>query len=147
MTPKLRAERNRTLIITQEEQTLLSKRLFRPIRDVKISNAEIVDKTICADLFEILDLLPKEFADLIVIDPPYNLSKDFHGFKFNATDNENYLTYLRSWFGKVISFLKPNGSLYLCGDWKCTSALQTVMEEHLTVLNRITWQREKGRGA
>jgi site-specific DNA-methyltransferase (adenine-specific) len=37
--------------------------------------------------------------------------------------------------------------MYLCGDWKCTSALQRVMEKNLTVLNRITWQREKGRGA
>jgi len=46
-----------------------------------------------------------------------------------------------------VSLLKSNGSLYLCGDWKCTSALQQVMEENLTVLNRITWQREKGRGA
>jgi site-specific DNA-methyltransferase (adenine-specific) len=43
--------------------------------------------------------------------------------------------------------LKPNGSLYLCGDWKCTSSLQRVMEEELHILNRITWQREKGRGA
>jgi site-specific DNA-methyltransferase (adenine-specific) len=46
-----------------------------------------------------------------------------------------------------VSLLKPNGSLYLCGDWKCTAALHQVMEENLTVLNRITWQREKGRGA
>ena len=37
--------------------------------------------------------------------------------------------------------------MYLCGDWKCSSSLQRVMEEELTVLNRITWQREKGRGA
>ena len=35
----------------------------------------------------------------------------------------------------------------MCGDWKCTAALQRVMEKELTVLNRITWQREKGRGA
>jgi site-specific DNA-methyltransferase (adenine-specific) len=47
----------------------------------------------------------------------------------------------------VVRLLKDNGSLYLCGDWKSTSALQQVMEENLTVLNRITWQREKGRGA
>ena len=43
--------------------------------------------------------------------------------------------------------LKPNGSLYLCGDWKCTASLQRIMEEELHILNRITWQREKGRGA
>ncbi len=91
--------------------------------------------------------MPKESADLIIIDPPYNLSRNFHGFRFSETSNESYLEYLRSWFGKVVKLLKPNGSLYLCGDWKNTAALQVVMEEHLTVLNRITWQREKGRGA
>ena len=35
----------------------------------------------------------------------------------------------------------------MCGDWKCTSSMQRVIEERLTVINRITWQREKGRGA
>lgn len=58
-----------------------------------------------------------------------------------------YLAYLHSWFHEVCKKLKPTGSLYLCGDWKNTAALQSIMEEELTVLNRITWQREKGRGA
>jgi site-specific DNA-methyltransferase (adenine-specific) len=35
----------------------------------------------------------------------------------------------------------------MCGDWKCTSSMQRVISEKLTVLNRITWQREKGRGS
>jgi site-specific DNA-methyltransferase (adenine-specific) len=55
--------------------------------------------------------------------------------------------FLRSWFGKVCDKLKPTGSLYMCGDWKCSSSMQRVIEERLTILNRITWQREKGRGA
>jgi site-specific DNA-methyltransferase (adenine-specific) len=54
---------------------------------------------------------------------------------------------LESWFPKLVRLLKPNASLYLCGDWKNTSALYTVMYKYLTVINRITWQREKGRGA
>ncbi|MBO5427706.1 MAG: site-specific DNA-methyltransferase, partial [Prevotella sp.] len=37
--------------------------------------------------------------------------------------------------------------LYMCGDWRCSSSMQRVIEERLTVMNRITWQREKGRGA
>ncbi|KAA6304475.1 DNA adenine methyltransferase YhdJ, partial [termite gut metagenome] len=74
-------------------------------------------------------------------------TKEFNGFLFKSSSQDQYLEYLRAWFPKVVSLLKPNGSLYLCGDWKCTSALQQVMEENLTVLNRITWQREKGRGA
>lgn len=106
------------------------------------------DKTINADVLDVLPLIPDEYADLIIIDPPYNLSKDFNGNKFTSMSNEDYENYLRSWFGAVCDKLKPTGSLYICGDWKSTAALQRVIEESgLTILNRITWQREKGRGA
>ncbi len=147
LSEKKRAERNRTLTLDDNERQEFSLKLFRPKKGKKLSPDVILNKTILADLFDVLDYLPEEFADLIIIDPPYNLSRNFHGFKFKATDNERYLDYLRSWFPKIVSMLKPNGSLYLCGDWKNTSALQQVMSEHLTVINRITWQREKGRGA
>ncbi|MCF0126516.1 MAG: site-specific DNA-methyltransferase [Treponema sp.] len=106
-----------------------------------------INKTIHADLIDTLPLIPDEFADLIIIDPPYNLTKNFNGMKFNAMKEDSYEEYLDSWLPEVCKKLKPNGSLYLCGDWKCTSALQRALEKNLTVINRITWQREKGRGA
>lgn len=61
--------------------------------------------------------------------------------------SDAYEDYLRSWFYKVCDKLAPNGTVYMCGDWKCSSSMQRVIEEKLTVINRITWQREKGRGA
>ena len=144
---KERAGRNRTITITKEEYDVLLNNLPNFKDRSKIELSEIINKTINNDLFDIIDLLPKQIADLIIIDPPYNLTKDFNGFTFKSSSKNEYLDYLRSWFPKVVSLLKPNGSLYLCGDWKCTAALNQVMEENLTVLNRITWQREKGRGA
>ena len=147
MAEKVRAGRNRTLVVTDNEKTILKKKLFTLSNQSKVDKTDILDKTILGDLLEIIDKIPKGIADLIIIDPPYNLSKDFNGFKFKSMSNKEYLEYLRSWFPSVVSLLKPNGSLYLCGDWKNTSALQQVMEENLTVMNRITWQREKGRGA
>lgn len=144
---KTRAPRNQTLTLTDEERKELALNLFVPVKTKKLEINDILNKTVLSDLFEIFDFLPGNFADLIIIDPPYNLSRDFHGFKFKATNNDSYLGYLRSWFPQIVNCLKPNGSLYLCGDWKNTAALQQVMSEHLTVLNRITWQREKGRGA
>ncbi|MDR1983232.1 MAG: site-specific DNA-methyltransferase [Prevotellaceae bacterium] len=144
---KTRAGRNKTITVTPEECVTLSEKFLNLKNKKTIQVSEIIGKTINNDLFEVLDYMPKSFADLIIIDPPYNLTKDFNGFTFKSSSEDNYLDYLRSWFPKVVSFLKPNGSLYLCGDWKCTSALQQVMNENLTVLNRITWQREKGRGA
>ena len=148
---KKRAERNRTITLSEEEKKELRKRIICGGFDTPASQAlnhrNFLDKTINADLLTVLPLLPDSFADLIIIDPPYNLRKNFNGSVFTARDQAAYEDFLMSWFPQVCSKLKPNGSLYMCGDWKCTSALQRVMESQLTVLNRITWQREKGRGA
>lgn len=149
MTPqgKVRSPRNKTITLLESELLSLRAQLVTSPQIPTFPETDWMNKTICADLYEVLPVLPKGFADLIIIDPPYNLDKNFHGFQFKATAHDNYVNYLRSWFAQVVELLKPNGSLYLCGDWKCTSALQEVMEEHLVVMNRITWQREKGRGA
>ena len=154
---KERAAKNRTLTVSDAERELYGNRLVRPADpDVQASSAdeasklrveEILNRTICADLFGIIDRLPVAFADLLVIDPPYNLDKNFHGFKFSKSGDEAYLEYLRSWFPKILKTLKPSGSVYLCGDWKSSFGLYQVMRDCLTIRNRITWQREKGRGA
>ncbi|MDR2796147.1 MAG: site-specific DNA-methyltransferase, partial [Spirochaetaceae bacterium] len=109
--------------------------------------SELINKTICGDLFDIIDLLPVEFVDLLIIDPPYNLDKNFHGFRFSKTNDEAYLEYLKSWFPKIIKTLKPTGSVYICGDWKSTFCLYQIIRDFTIIRNRIIWQREKGRGA
>lgn len=141
---KQRATRNKTITLSGEEAVKFASRVLSPSA---IAGTSFVNQTIHGDLMEVLALLPNQFADLIIIDPPYNLHKNFNGLKFRASSGKEYREYLNEWFGAVCRKLKPNGSLYLCGDWKCTSVLQQAMEGELTVLNRITWQREKGRGA
>ena len=111
------------------------------------AETDIVNRTLNGDILKMLEFVPDRFADLIIIDPPYNLSKNFNGMKFASRSQEGYDEYLATWFPAVCKKLKSNGSLYICGDWKCTSSLQRAVERELTVLNRITWQREKGRGA
>lgn len=142
---KKRAKNNRTITITPDEVAALSQ-LITPAEAVT-DGFDFDNRIIRGDLLAVLDRIPNRLADLIIVDPPYNLSKDFHGMNFQARSQEAYLDYLHSWFHRVCEKLKPTGSLYLCGDWRCTAALQTVMDEELTVLNRITWQREKGKGA
>ena len=110
-------------------------------------NPDVLNKTLNGDVLKMLEFVPDNFADLIIIDPPYNLTKNFNGFKFNSRSDESFDEYLATWFPQVCKKLKPNGSLYMCGDWKCTSSLQRAIEKELSILNRITWQREKGRGA
>ena len=144
-TEKKRAKNNRTLTLNNEEIDGLRSRLLT--KENIPSASEITNRTINGDLLEMLEFVPDGFADLIIIDPPYNLSKNFNGMKFSRRSQESYDEYLETWFPKVCKKLKANGSLYMCGDWKCTASLQNAIEKQLTVLNRITWQREKGRGA
>lgn len=141
---KIRAARNKTLRVCEDEIPALRKHIST-IKDVQRNGC--YDKIILADLYDALDAIPDHSAKLIIIDPPYNLDKNFHGNKFQSMDSAAYEDYLKSWFPKVCNKLTADGSLYICGDWKCTSSLQRVVEEHLCILNRITWQREKGRGA
>lgn len=144
MTEKIRALRNRTLTVSESEIPSLDSHILSA-NDIQASLPD--DCIINADLFDCLDSIPNGYFNLIIIDPPYNLDKDFHGRKFSSMAPDVYEAYLRSWFYRVCDKLAPNGTLYMCGDWKCTSSLQRVIEERLTIINRITWQREKGRGA
>jgi len=142
---KQRAAMNRTLQVSDEEMKELQQKLLTVASPVDIKN--IANRTIQGDLLETIDFFPPAFADLIIIDPPYNLARNFSGLKFKRMKDDDYYDYLESWFPKVVNTLKPDGSLYLCGDWKSTAALYQVMNKYLTVLSRITWQREKGRGS
>ena len=128
------AKKNRTLQLLDHEKEEVQK---------------MVDgKTLIqGDTFVVLPTLSDGFANLIIVDPPYNLARDFGSKKFKSVSSEEYENYLRSWFYPLCDKLAPNGSLYMCGDWRCSSSMQRVIEERLTILNRITWQREKGRGA
>ena len=124
---------------------MLQKRLDVPLHPLTAQDME--NRVFNCDLFDVLDSLPERFVDLMIIDPPYNLTKEFNGLKFNRRNNEAYIEYLEQWFPRLIKTLKPTASVYLCGDWKCSAAEFTVLDKYLTVQNRIVWQREKGRGA
>ncbi len=108
---------------------------------------QIRDRTINEDLFRILDWLPGSFADLVFLDPPYNITKSFNGTVFLERSVGEYREWLESWLPKLLRTLKPNGSVYICGDWRSAAAIHLVVEKYLKVRNRITWAREKGRGA
>ncbi len=142
---KEKAGRNRTLVINEEERVSIEKEVLR--FDQIDNHTNFLNQMIQADLFEVIDKIPDSFAHLIIIDPPYNLNKTFNQRKFSSMSRYEYEAYLESWFSKVCRKLRPDGTLYMCGDWKCSMSQMNVISKELTILNRITWQREKGRGA
>jgi len=144
-TVKQRAPRNRTIDITPGESDLLKKRLVGITGPVSLEDVQ--NRTVNEDLFHILEWIPRSFADLIFLDPPYNLTKSFNGSVFQERSVEDYKDWLDSWFPKLLRALRPAGSVYICGDWRSSAAIHLVAGKYLKVRNRITWEREKGRGA
>lgn len=109
--------------------------------------SDITDKTIIGDTFFVLQQIPQNSIDLIIADPPYNLEKNFHGNKFKRMKNSDYEQYVETWISLLEPLLKENGSLYICCDWQSSGAIANVLTKYFYIKNRITWQREKGRGA
>jgi len=145
MADKKRAGRNRTIVLTENERTVyLSKCIINVDKNKPES---IINKTICGDTFQILELFPDKFVDLLVVDPPYNLDKTFGEKKFRKMNCNNYESFTRKWIEGVLHILKDTASVYVCCDWKTSLIIGRVLGDYFVVQNRITWQREKGRGA
>jgi len=141
----LRAPRNRTIVLATEEMEKYRPRLRTVQAPVPLS--DVIDSTIWQDALCALGFLPSCSFDLIFADPPYNLTKDFNGASFSRRTIEEYEGWLDAWISKLPRLLKKNGSIYVCGDWRSSTCIQRVLLKYFRVRNRITWEREKGRGA
>jgi len=142
---KHKVPRNRTISLSTAQRRVYKNKLLRLTGPVTLD--KITDKTICQDVFEILDWLPADSADLIFADPPYNLNKSFNENSFSKMPLDKYEKWLGTWLPKLARLLKQTGSIYICGDWRCSAAIHRTAEKYFIVRNCITWEREKGRGS
>ncbi len=142
---KQRAPRNRTITLTNDDISKYKKNLI--VLSKPASVQDILNKTIQQDLFNAIDFLPANFVDLVFVDPPYNLNKAFNLTSFKEMESEEYEQWLDSWITKLLRVLKADASIYICGDWRSSGAIFNVAKKYFQIQNRITFEREKGRGA
>lgn len=140
-----KTERNRTLTISNTEMNEYSNKLVQLSEPVSI--AKIKNKTINQSIVDAADFLPKKFADLLILDPPYNLNKSFNKSSFKKTDINSYADWIEQIIIKIIPTLKPTASIYVCSDWFSSASVFPVLNKYFKVRNRITWERDKGRGS
>lgn len=144
MKEKQRAGRNRTITMNRAEMAKYRKKLvYLPISQ----DTDLMNKIICGDMFEAVKAVPCQSVDLLFVDPPYNLNKKFNNNTFSKMGLNEYATWMDSWFTAVLPTLKPEASVYICGDWRSSPAICEVLSKYLHIHNRITWEREKGRGS
>ena len=142
---RVRAHRNRTITLSEAEAKRYGKELILICKPADINSIE--NKIVNQDTFEAIDFLPDRFVDLLLLDPPYNLTKTFSLNTFRKKGITQYAEWLESLLVKLLPTLKNTASVYVCSEWYSSTAVHLVLEKFLKVKNRITWEREKGRGA
>jgi site-specific DNA-methyltransferase (adenine-specific) len=142
---KVRAHRNRTITLSRAEANRYSKDLIHISKPVQIDALD--SKIVNQNIFDVLGLLPKGFADLLILDPPYNLTKTFTSTTFRKKSIVKYAEWFENLLVELLPTLKDTASVYVCSEWCSSTAVHLVLDKLLKVRNRITWEREKGRGA
>jgi site-specific DNA-methyltransferase (adenine-specific) len=142
---KVRAHRNRTVTLGRTETEHYCKDLIRISKPVGIN--AIGNRIVNQDIFEALAFLPDSFVDLLILDPPYNLTKTFASTTFKKKSIAKYAEWFEELLLKLMPALKDTASVYVCSEWYSSTAVHLVLDKLLRVRNRITWERDKGRGA
>ena len=142
---KKRASRNQTIELSETDRERLSLRIVADSKNIKLTTP--YQFTVFGDYSSIVPALPDNFIDLLILDPPYNLNKSFNGRKFNRRSVEDYSHYLDEIITNLKPLLKNTASIYICGDWHTSASIFDIASKHFIVRNRITWERDKGRGA
>lgn len=142
---KKTAPRNKTITLSTKEISAYAKQAVKLKSKEAINNLQ--NKIIYQDTFKAIKHIPDESIDLIVVDPPYNLTKVFSTTTFRECKNDEYKEWLESWLKEAYRILKTDGTIYICSDWKTSIAIPDVACRYFILQNRISWEREKGRGA
>lgn len=142
--PRTRAPRNRTLEVLPGERAALRRRLL-PVERLKTGCH--LNRTLLGDCFQAFGALPAASVDLLILDPPYNRHKKLGRHVFSRMPVKAYTGWLCRLLENVRALLKPTASVYICGDWRTSTSIWEAASQHFNVRNRITWEREKGRGA
>lgn len=104
-------------------------------------------RLICGDAIEQMKKIETASVDLIVTDPPYNLSKDY-GYTKDNLEFDEYLAFTREWLKEAVRVLKADGTIYTFMGMRYISYLFFILEQEfgLHFNSWITWYYTQGIG-
>ncbi len=103
--------------------------------------------TICGDAIEELTKIPDKSINLIVTDPPYNLSKNYGNNQDNL-EFDAYLNFSRKWLKEACRVLTDDGTIYIFMGMRYISYVYSILEQELNMHfnSWITWFYTQGIG-
>lgn len=102
---------------------------------------------IFGDSLEELKKIPDQSINLIVTDPPYNLSKNY-GVTNDSMEFDDYLRWSKDWLSECKRVLKDDGTIYIFMGVRYISYIYSILERDLGMHfnSWITWHYTQGIG-
>lgn len=83
--------------------------------------------------------IPNRSVDLIFVDPPYNIGKNFNGLKDKWKNDDAYLEWCYEWIDLLYDKLKDNGSMYIMTATQFMPYFDIYIRKRMSILSRIVW--------
>jgi len=87
---------------------------FLENQKIKRSKRLPLNKIILGDAVKELKKLPNESCDVIIIDPPYNIGKNF-GNNSDKRELTDYVSWCKKWINESIRIMKSSGTIFIYG--------------------------------
>jgi len=78
-------------------------------------------------------------VDLIFVDPPYNIGKNFNGLKDKWKTDKAYLDWCYRWIDLCLQKLKDDGSFYVMTSTQFMPYFDLYLRDKISILSRIVW--------
>lgn len=88
-----------------------------------------------------LSKIPDNSVDLVCIDPPYSLGKDY-GNKSDMQSPKEYLEWTYRWIDAILPKMKANASFYIFLSWQFSPEIFVYLKQKMTMVNEIIWDRK-----
>lgn len=87
-------------------------------------------KIVNADCLEWLPTLPAASADLVFVDPPFNIGYEYDSYS-DSREADEYLQWCRDWLQACLRVLKPAGTLWLASGDNMAAELKVMATREL----------------
>lgn len=112
----------------------------KPVAEGRKPPDEIINCLHRAPCLDVLKLIPSETVDVAFADPPFNLMKNYNGYRDDKRESD-YLGWCKRWLVEYERVLKPGGALFLLNLPKWSALLADFLSRSASLYfqNWIVW--------
>ena len=97
-----------------------------------------LNNIIQGDCLELFKNIPDNSVDMTFADPPFNLKKNYNGYK-DSLKFQEYLNWCKKWISEMVRVTKPTGSIFLHNIPKWLTYYATYLNEFAYFKHWISW--------